>query len=127
MEVTTRSRDSTLCGREACTTFRVAKPDLEWLRLLQNQELRMKTFLAAGIFTAVLLGPAQAGQEFGGYECTDGCVSHVAGYIWAQQHHITSESACRGKSNSFVEGCRVYVGDPNHTVDEDDDGDPISR
>jgi len=87
----------------------------------------MKTYLAAAMFAAVLLGPAKAGQEFGGYECTDGCVSHAAGYVWAERNHITKESACRGKSNAFVEGCRVYVGDPYHGASENDDGDPIGR
>jgi hypothetical protein len=107
------------------TTFSVANARQEWLRLLRNQEPDMKTFLAAGLVTVALLGPAQAGKEFGGYECTSGCSANVAGFRWAKQHRITDEAACRGRSNSFADGCRVYVGDPDHTVDEDDDGDPI--
>ncbi|MBI1685392.1 hypothetical protein [Caulobacter hibisci] len=34
---------------------------------------------------------------------------HDAGYDWARDHNIDSESGCRGESSSFNEGCRRYA------------------
>ncbi|MGY0574036.1 hypothetical protein ACTGJ9_025650 [Bradyrhizobium sp. RDM12] len=69
---------------------------------------------------------AQA-REFGGYDCSDDCSGHAAGYRWAEAHNVTSESSCplRGNGMSFYEGCLVYVEDPDRGADEDDDGDDI--
>jgi hypothetical protein len=69
---------------------------------------------------------ANAG-EFGGYECTDDCSGHAAGYRWAEAHHITNASNCplNGNATSFYEGCLVYVEDPNRGADEDDDDEDI--
>ena len=66
-------------------------------------------------------------SEFGGYECTDDCSGHAAGYRWAEAHNITNESNCPLNSNrqSFYEGCLVYVEDPDRGADEDDEGNPI--
>ena len=66
-------------------------------------------------------------NEFGGYECTDDCSGHAAGYRWAEAHNISNEGDCplRGNAISFYEGCLVYVEDAAHGADEDDDGNPI--
>lgn len=63
-------------------------------------------------------------REFGGYECTDDCSGHSAGYRWAEAHNITNESNCplNGNATSFYEGCLAYVEDPDRGADEDDDG-----
>ena len=66
-------------------------------------------------------------SEFGGYECTDDCSGHAAGYRWAEAHHITNERNCplNGNATSFYEGCLVFTEDPYRGADEDDDGDDI--
>jgi len=46
---------------------------------------------------------------FKGYECTDDCSGHEAGYNWAKKKGIIEPSDCSGKSNSFIEGCRSYA------------------
>lgn len=77
--------------------------------------------------------PAIAGTDrtFGGYECTDDCSGHKAGYEWAEQKGITSIDVCEGvvrrhpNRTSFSEGCMAYVEDPSRGADEDEDGDSI--
>ena len=58
-----------------------------------------------------LLGLAQNSfaKDFMGYECTDDCSGHEAGYKWAEQKGITSPDDCGGNSNSFIEGCQAYA------------------
>lgn len=48
---------------------------------------------------------------FHGYTCTDDCSGHEAGYNWAQEKGITDPDDCRGKSISFIEGCKAYAED----------------
>ncbi|MDR3154342.1 MAG: hypothetical protein LBW85_08765 [Deltaproteobacteria bacterium] len=48
-------------------------------------------------------------EDFRGYECTDDCSGHRAGYEWAQDQEIKSEEDCFGSSRSFEEGCTAYV------------------
>jgi len=50
-----------------------------------------------------------SGRTFGGYECTDDCSGHEAGYSWAEQNGIGDPGDCGGNSQSFVEGCRSYA------------------
>lgn len=80
--------------------------------------------LAFGLLFAVKGADA---REFGGYECTDDCSGHAAGYRWAEKHHVTNENACplNGNATSFYEGCLAYVEDSNRGADEDDDGEDI--
>ncbi|TPI27884.1 hypothetical protein FJ414_28270 [Mesorhizobium sp. B3-1-6] len=80
----------------------------------------------------VLLGAvwwtaAGAQQTFGGYDCTEDCSGHKAGYDWAQQNGVSDRSDCSGNSQSFVEGREAYVEDPNRGSDEDDDGNDIDN
>lgn len=51
----------------------------------------------------------QEPQTFNGYECTDDCSGHEAGYNWAEEKGITDLSDCGGNSNSFIEGCESYA------------------
>ena len=46
---------------------------------------------------------------FNGYECTDDCSGHEAGYNWAEENGVTSVDDCGGNSNSFIEGCESYA------------------
>ena len=41
--------------------------------------------------------------------CTDDCSGSKAGYEWAEQNGISTESDCDGNSDSFNEGCVNYV------------------
>lgn len=49
----------------------------------------------------------QPDSEFRGYNCTDDCSGHKAGYNWALKKGITDPEQCGGRSMSFVEGCRA--------------------
>lgn len=52
--------------------------------------------------------PAQQ-LEFNGYDCTDDCSGHEAGYLWAEENDISYPEDCDGNSDSFIEGCLSYV------------------
>ena len=66
--------------------------------------------LAVGAAAAVTFSPSKAQERtFGGYECTEDCSGHKAGYEWAEEHNITDESDCGGNSQSFIEGCQTYT------------------
>lgn len=46
---------------------------------------------------------------FGGYQCTEDCSGHEAGYEWAEEHDIDDPDRCGGNSQSFIEGCQAYA------------------
>lgn len=46
---------------------------------------------------------------FHGYECGEDCSGHEAGYNWAEQKGISDIDSCTGYSDSFIEGCTIYV------------------
>ena len=46
---------------------------------------------------------------FKGYECTEDCSGHEAGYEWAEENSVDDSDNCDGNSNSFNEGCLIYV------------------
>ena len=48
-------------------------------------------------------------DSFRGYECSDDCSGHQAGYNWALENNIDNEDNCSGNSQSFIEGCYSYV------------------
>ena len=88
----------------------------------------MRGIIGAGILlvSTCWFNPSQA-QTFGGYDCTEDCSGHKAGYDWAEQNSISSEDNCGGNSNSFEEGCKAYVDDSDRGSDEDDDGNEIDE
>lgn len=47
--------------------------------------------------------------SFHGYDCSEDCSGHEAGYEWAEDNNIRDEYDCDGNSDSFIEGCRIYV------------------
>jgi len=68
------------------------------------------------------LGQAST-RTFGGYDCTDDCVGHAAGYRWAEERGIENIDECpENRSEAFYEGCLTYVDDPERGADFDDDG-----
>ena len=48
-------------------------------------------------------------DTFHGYECTEDCSGHEAGYEWAENNDISDTYDCDGNSQSFIEGCEAYV------------------
>jgi hypothetical protein len=46
---------------------------------------------------------------FAGYDCTEDCSGHEAGYQWAEENGIEDPDDCGGKSWSFEEGCRAFA------------------
>jgi hypothetical protein len=77
--------------------------------------------------SVVALGCCTASQAstrtFGGYDCTDDCVGHAAGYRWAEERGIENIDDCpENRSEAFYEGCLTYVDDPERDADFDDDG-----
>jgi hypothetical protein len=86
--------------------------------LLNRLDAQMRTVTnrsAIVLLTSVLaLGccaPGQAsGRTFGGYDCTDNCVGHAAGYRWAEERGIEYIDECpENRSEEFYEGCLTYV------------------
>ncbi|WP_367256265.1 hypothetical protein [Pseudomonas sp. stari2] len=62
-------------------------------------------------------------DTFDGYECTDDCSGHQAGYDWAEQKGIDDENSCSTPSESFNEGCQSFVEGGAGVISTDDDGD----
>ena len=84
--------------------------------------------MLAVVAAALTSSPSTAQERtFGGYECTEDCSGHKAGYEWAEEHNITDESDCGGNSQSFIEGCQTYTQDPSRGALEDDDGNEIEE
>ena len=85
-------------------------------------------FLVASVivFGFCAASPAST-RTFGGYDCTDDCVSHAAGYLWAEEREIENIDHCpENRSEAFYEGCLTYVDDPERGADFDDDGRAIA-
>jgi hypothetical protein len=56
-----------------------------------------------------------------GYECTEDCAGHEAGYHWAEEHNIDNPDDCGGNSESFIEGCKAYTEENSPDEEEDKD------
>lgn len=50
-----------------------------------------------------------SGLTYYGYDCTQDCSGHEAGYAWAEENYITNPDDCGGDSQSFIEGCIAYA------------------
>jgi len=64
-------------------------------------------------------------NTFAGYECTEDCSGHEAGYAWAEKHDISDGEDCdtageHSNSPSFAEGCHAYV---DGDTDSEENGD----
>lgn len=76
---------------------------------------------------ALISSPQQDFEEgnsvdtFYGYKCTQDCSGHKAGYLWAEEKDIDSDSDCGGNSKSFIEGCWAYAGTYHPSYEEDAD------
>lgn len=83
----------------------------------------MGRFLLAVVALLFSSALAQA-QTFKGYQCTEDCSGHAAGYEWAENQGISDQSDCNGNSNSFNEGCQAWVeeNEPSSGSGEDQSG-----
>ena len=89
---------------------------------------KSSTSFAFAIACLIVCAPTALGKTFAGYECTDDCSGHIAGYRWAQQHDIVDPGDCDGNSESFIEGYMAYAeGDSPDIEDDDNDEDPPAR
>jgi hypothetical protein len=92
----------------------------------------MRTYMVLFVVVLSLAMGATAraqGRTYGGFECTDDCSGHAAGYKWANEHNIEDEANCpESNSQSFHEGCIAYTQEPNRAdPDEDDDGNLVGE
>lgn len=79
----------------------------------------MKTLFA---MVLLMLGSTTASADtFDGYECTDDCSGHQAGYSWAEENEIDDEDSCDTSSQSFNEGCQSFVEGGSGITSSDDD------
>lgn len=75
--------------------------------------------------------PEHPPKTFAGYDCTEDCSGHEAGYNWAEEHDIDNEDDCDAAGNtsnspSFAEGCKAYVNGESPDEDDNDDTDDRS-
>ena len=59
---------------------------------------------------------------FHGYECTEDCSGHEAGYDWAERHDVDDPDDCGGNSQSFIEG-QSYAEEHQQERKEDEQSD----
>ena len=85
-----------------------------------NSRVAMKNIYAVVLLTSMLGNTTVSADSFGGYECTEDCSGHQAGYDWAEQNGIDDESSCSTPSDSFNQGCESYV-EENAAVTEDEE------
>ncbi|MGX5805345.1 hypothetical protein ACWGS9_29525 [Bradyrhizobium sp. Arg314] len=89
----------------------------------------VRILVAAGALALAVsvTAPASAQETFHGYDCTDDCSGHEAGYDWAARNDITDERDCDNDSRSFNEGCQAYVeeqaNDANRNSQSNDEND----
>ena len=57
--------------------------------------------------------------SYAGYDCTEDCSGHEAGYQWAEENGIYDADDCGGNSWSFEEGCRSYAEENGYSEDAD--------
>jgi hypothetical protein len=66
-------------------------------------------YIFLGFLVLFIIYKTNNDNNFRGYECTQDCGGHKAGYEWAKKKGLSSKDECSGKSESFIEGCYSYV------------------
>jgi hypothetical protein len=101
------------------------------VRMTSERDQMRNQALMLSIVSLIALGNSTSAQKrtYGGYQCTDDCSGHAAGYEWAKEHEIDDEAKCpEGNSQSFHEGCLAYTQDPDRAdPHEDDNGDKVGE
>jgi hypothetical protein len=86
-----------------------------------------KAFYSIILFVLMQESTPTLAATFDGYECTDDCSGHQAGYEWAEEKGIYDENSCSTPSESFNEGCQSFIeGGAGVVSTDDDDGDEES-
>ncbi|MGN8143100.1 hypothetical protein ACTJK3_19625 [Pseudomonas sp. 22105] len=86
-----------------------------------------KVFYSIMLFVLMQGSTTTLAATFDGYECTDDCSGHQAGYEWAEEKGIYDENSCSTPSESFNEGCQSFIeGGAGVVSTDDDDGDEES-
>ncbi|WP_322615708.1 hypothetical protein [Pseudomonas sp. BIC9C] len=80
----------------------------------------MKTLYTMMLLVLMLGSTTAFADTFDGYECTDDCSGHQAGFDWAEQNDIDDENSCDTSSQSFNEGCQSFVQGGSGIVSSDD-------
>ena len=63
-----------------------------------------------GIYASLIFEHNKQGRiAYDIYACRINCEGHEDGYKWAEREDITAYSNCVGSSESFIEGCYVWV------------------
>ena len=81
----------------------------------------MKTLYAITLLVSMLGSTTASADTFDGYECTDDCSGHQAGYDWAVENEIDDVDSCGTESQSFNEGCQSAVDGGSGVINSDDD------
>lgn len=81
----------------------------------------MKMLSAMTLLVSVLGSTTATAATFDGYECTDDCSGHQAGYDWAEENEIDDEDSCDTPSQSFNEGCQSAVEGGSGVIYSDDE------
>lgn len=87
---------------------------------MRNPDIKFTLLSAAIISLLIACAYAQA-ETFAGYECTQDCSGHIAGYNWAETNSIDDPDDCSGNSQSFIEGCQTYALGLSPDVLDDDE------
>lgn len=78
-----------------------------------SQSEQRSTTIEEGTYESQSLEEDESNDSlnFGGYDCTDDCSGHEAGYEWAEEHDITQDDVDNysGNSDSFREGMQSYI------------------
>jgi hypothetical protein len=83
----------------------------------------MQTLSGAAIALVLFCASPVIAQDFHGYECTDDCSGHEAGYEWAEENGIEDPGDCGGNSQSFIEGCMAWAEENGSSgYDEEESG-----
>ncbi|WP_454837813.1 hypothetical protein [Pseudomonas mohnii] len=83
----------------------------------------MKILYAVVLLVSMLGSTTVSADTFDGYECTDDCSGHQAGYDWAEEKGIDDVDSCSTPSQSFNEGCQSFVQGGSGVISSDDDDD----
>lgn len=84
---------------------------------------RVLVAVGALVLASPIAAPAYAQETFHGYDCTDDCSGHEAGYDWAARNDIADERDCDADSRSFNEGCQAYVEEQADSANRDNQSD----
>jgi len=87
---------------------------LRWRDALLGVALLAALLLAADYEASWKADHYNPPNTFKGYDCSQDCSGHRAGYEWAKRKRLSSSAQCTGNSQSFIEGCWAYIEEGRH-------------